>query len=174
MVSKKTSWILLALVMGIIIVLGLADILFARVVLERQVDDVSPAILCEKEIIEKVDVFMVIPIFEGVPISENKTWCAEILALNKTLGMHGVYHTYNEFSEYRDKEYVMKGIVEFEKCFGFYPLLFEAPQLALLDENKQVLLDLNLSIRGNFYQLFHKVYHCQDTGKFSNKIIDYF
>ena len=161
----------------ILIVLLLALWIFFIIILfrninSRQIDDFSPLISCESGIITKSDVLMVIPIFKGVSIADNITWCQQTLALNKTLGLHGVYHTFNEFNYPRDVNYINRGREEFKKCFGFYPKIFEAPQVAISKENKEILESLNLTVLGYGYNLFHKVYHCSDTGKYSNKFID--
>ncbi len=39
-------------------------------------------------------------------------------------------------------------------------------------KNKKLIKENNLKLKGKFNQLLHKVYHCGNTGKFSNKIID--
>jgi predicted deacetylase len=136
----------------------------------RQIDDISPVIPCESEIIDKSKILMVIPLFENKSIAENKSWCLWILGLNKTLGMHGIYHTYDEFSIQRDKDYVNIGIKEFEKCLGFYPRVFEAPQLALSRDNEKILREMGFEVRGWPNMLARKVYHCQETGEFSMKL----
>lgn len=157
----------------VLIVIFLLFILFLwifRLALPRQLDDVSPEISCENEVLAKSDILMVIPLFDNVSIAENKTWCEKILALNKTLGMHGVYHTYQEFYEPRDKDYVLLGMEEFKKCFGFYPKIFGVPHFALGKENERTLKNMDFSIHNKFYYLTHKVYHCQEKGEFAFKI----
>lgn len=166
---KKYIWKIL-LICLLVIILSLLILFIIRLVLPRQIDDVSPSILCNKSLIEESDILMVIPIYNNRSIAENKSWCEEILSLNKTLGMHGVYHSYEEFNSLRDKEYVLRGKEEFKKCFGFYPEIFEAPQLALSLDNSDLLKNMGLSIEGYWFQLIHKIYHCQDTGKFSNHL----
>ena len=141
-----------------------------RVFSARQIDDVSPGIQCDKELLNKVDVLYVIPKFENQSI--NKTWCNEILALNKTLAMHGVVHTYNEFAEPRSEEYVQEGRQIFKDCFGFYPERFKAPQLNISNENK-VIVKKTMKLDNYANEIFHKVYHCSDTGKSSNRFIDF-
>jgi peptidoglycan/xylan/chitin deacetylase (PgdA/CDA1 family) len=147
--------------------------LVIRYLLPRQVDDFSPGIYCEPEIIAKSQILMVIPIFDNHSIAENKTWCENTLKLGKTLGMHGVYHKYNEFLTLRDSEYIQKGMDEFKKCFGYYPRIFEAPQLALSKDNENLLKSMGLKVEGYPFSLTHKVYHCSDTGKYSNKFVDW-
>jgi len=166
----KVFSIILILICLLLLVL---DIYIARQTLPRQLDDVHPNIYCEYELMDKSEILMIIPIFENVSIAENKTWCLWILSLNKTLGMHGVYHSYNEFNNLIEEDYVERGIREFKKCFGYSPKVFEAPQLELSKENRDLLVNMGFIIRGEFYSAFHKVYHCSDTGKFSNKIIDW-
>ncbi len=136
----------------------------------RQIDDVSPGIQCNPELFKKVDVLYVIPKFENQSI--NKTWCNQILALNKTLAMHGVAHTYNEFAEPRSEEYVQEGRQIFKDCFGFYPERFKAPQLNISSENKAI-VKKTMKLDNYVNEIFHKIYHCKDTGKSSNRLIDW-
>lgn len=165
----KVKNIILLLVISVILVFFLF-----RAFSHREIDDVTPGISCEEEYLKKSDILWVIPEFSGNPISENREWCSWILGMNKTLGLHGVYHTYNEFGEYRNESYVAFGEEEFEKCFGFEPESFKAPQLNLSDENALDIQERGLSVKGKWNQLFHKVYHCNDTGRFSNRFLDWF
>lgn len=136
----------------------------------RQIDDLHPNIPCDEKYLEKSDLILVIPLFENVSISENKTWCKEILSLNKTIGMHGVYHTYREFGKTINQTDINKGKEEFEKCFGFEPEIFEAPQWKLNRENRKNLEEQGFKIKGYFNAFTHKVYHCSDKGEFLYKI----
>lgn len=160
----------------ILIIIFLTILLFTffyRIFSQTHLDDVTPGIRCEKILLEKSDVLFVIPKFENISISENQTWCKEILALNKTLALHGVYHTYNEFSYDRSEEYLDEGIHEFYECFGFYPTIFKAPQLNISRQNK-ILINNKLELYGYPNQFFHKAYHCEDSGEVSNRFIDIF
>nr|MBA4405254.1 hypothetical protein [Nanoarchaeum sp.] len=141
-----------------------------RTISLREIDDVTPNIPCKQADLEKSDILFIIPKFENKSISENKNWCDYILSLNKTLGMHGVYHSYNEFGYPRTQEYLDEGIKIFEDCFGFKPEFFKAPQLNITEENK-ILIKTNMKFIGKSDQLFTKVYHCSDTGYFSNKLM---
>jgi len=157
----------------LIIILLLAAILFlSRLVTPREIDDVNPAISCENEYLDKSDIFWIVPIFHDTPISENKTWCNEILSMNKTLGMHGIYHEYHEFADPINETDLRKGMREFQLCFNQTPKLFKAPNLALSKENELLLQKYNLTIRTAFDQAIHKVYHCDDTGVLSNSFHD--
>jgi predicted deacetylase len=153
--------------------------LFLRIVLPREIDDISPGISCEEKYLEKADVFVVIPKFEGIPISENKSWCEEISRLNKTLVLHGINHNYNEFNQEINQSDLEEAIKIFEDCFKETPKFFKAPQLALSSENKILLKKYNLTIKGRLNQFTHKVYHCEDKegiskGLFKNWIINLF
>lgn len=166
---NKTSKIILFIL--IVLLLLLSFIFLFRIFSSRQLDDVSPQIQCDKDLLEKADVLFVIPKFNNISIAENKTWCNYILSLNKTLAMHGVYHAYNEFYTDRNQAYVDEGREEFYKCFGFYPKEFKTPQLAITNNNKK-LIQSQMKFDGYLNQFFHKAYHCSDTGRLSNKIID--
>lgn len=147
----------------------------ARGVSPKEIDDITPAISCGQKYIDKADILWVIPYFNNKPISENKEWCEKILSLNKTLGLHGIHHSpYQEFKQNITEEELINALNEFETCFGAKPKLFKAPQLALSSENKKLLEKYNLKIRGRTNQVLHKVYHCGDSGVFSNSFLDFF
>jgi predicted deacetylase len=174
--KKKIHNLWIKILLWIILILFLI-ILFQyaiRVMTSRQLDDVSPLIPCEDSIIKKSQDFAVIPLFHNVSIADNKTWCEYVLSLNKTLIMHGVYHNYREFYGNITEEEVSKGMEAFKECFGFYPKIFEAPQLAISWENEKMLRNMGLKLRGYPFSITHKVYHCNDTGKYSNAFIDKF
>ncbi len=162
----------------LLIVVGIALLVFLSLLVFRElapseIDDISPGIPCsaQRNLVMQTKTLWVIPDFKGVPISNNKTWCREILALNKTLGLHGVVHSYNEFGTDRNQSYLDKGIKIFEACFGSRPTEFKAPQLNISAKNKVLILKNNMVLRGWLNQVTHKVYHCNDSGKFSNRFI---
>ena len=129
-------------------VLFLIIILFLiRLFSKKQLDDASPEIPCEQSLLKKADIIYVIPKFNNKSIAENKSWCEQIKKLNKKLALHGVYHTYNEFLEERDEEYLNEGISVFEQCFNETPKRFKPPQLKMSKNNKRLIkqkMNLNL------------------------------
>jgi predicted deacetylase len=140
-------------------------------------DDVRPGRYCSSDYIGKSDYLMVIPMFDNISIAENKTWCSQILALNKTLGMHGITHAPDEFSHDLNESYIIGGIEEFNKCFGKYPEIFTAPEFELSKSNAEFIKSRGIRINGWSFALTHKVYHCVDEGKTSylekvNRIVD--
>ena len=137
---------------------------FIRLILPSQVDDVTPGIVCENELLNWADVYYVIPKFDNVSI--NREWCKEILSRGKNLEMHGIYHSFEEFGEVRDREYFQEGIDVFEECFGFAPSRFKPGQLEWNKENDWIKDEIGVDLFWN--QFFHKVYHCGDTGLFPN------
>jgi len=155
-------------VLGILIFVVV--LFFVRLVLPSQIDDVSPGIPCEEELLNWADVYFAVPKFEGVQI--EKEWCEEILGRDKEIAMHGVYHTYNEFGEYRSEEYFYEGVDIFRECFGFLPLRFKPGQLGWTGENDWIRDEVEVDLFWN--QLFHKVYHCEDTGIFPNWFVRIF
>lgn len=162
------TYIKILLILFLFLILILLLIFFIREVSSRQLDDISLLIPCEDNLLQKADVFYVIPNFDNKSIAENKNWCQEILALNKTLALHGVYHTYNEFNQDRNQDYLNKGILIFQECFNKTPKNFKAPQLAISDNNKKLIKKSNMKLDSYFNQIFHKVYHCNDTGFLKN------
>ena len=146
-----------------------------RFISPTEIDDVTPGINCPEISIYNPDILYVIPDYNNNPISENKEWCNYILSLNKTLGLHGITHSYREFF-YKNisQEELNFGISEFEKCFNKTSKTFKAPQLDISKGNKQLIKKNNLKLRRSFHQITHKVYHCNDSSKPSNKIINIF
>ncbi len=158
----------------ILILLVLILLLFLiRLFSSRHLDDLHPGIPCDEELIKKSDYLAVIPKYNDEDISNDTGWCNYIRGFNKSLVMHGVYHTYNEFNTLRDFDYIQKGRAIFSDCFGFNPAEFKAPQLALSKRNKKFLKEtFDFKIHTKLTQFFHKVYHCNDSGVVSNRIQD--
>jgi len=142
----------------------LVCLFFVRLVLPSQIDDVSPGISCSEDILDWADVYYVIPKLDGVSI--DKEWCSEILGRGKELAMHGVVHSFEEFGVFRDVDYVGEGAEIFEECFEITPVRFKAPNLAWTDKNDWMKDKMEVDLIWN--QVFHKVYHCGDTGRFPN------
>jgi hypothetical protein len=140
---------------------------------EKQLDDVTPGIQCSEDLMKKVDAYYIIPNFNTSKISENKSWCNYILSLNKSLRLHGNIHTFNEFAEDRDEEYAKEAMEIFKKCFNQGATRFKAPQLNITKKNKAIVKGL-MDYDGFFNQLFHKVYHCNDSGVPYNKFNNFF
>ena len=141
---------------------------------EKQLDDVNPNLSCNQELLEKADAYYVIPLFDNKSLINNPQWCEQIKKRSKKLALHGVYHTYKEFDTNRDQEYLEKGIKEFQKCFNQTPTIFKPPQITISKINKKLIKKNNLKLDLFFNQLFHKVYHCEDSGKYPNWFIDLF
>ena len=154
----------------IVFIAMVLTLFFVRLILPSQIDDVSPNIFCEEKLMNWADIYYVIPKYENVSINEE--WCNEILAKKKKLELHGVYHIFEEFGVARDSEYLNEGIKIFEECFGFSPEEFKPPQLAWTNENNWMKDYFEVDLFWN--QVFHKVYHCGDTGIFPNWIVRIF
>ena len=161
--NKKTTFIIIIL----IIILLIFDLFLIRLISPQEIP-------CQKEYVEKSGILWIIPKFNNKSISENKTWCNYILSLNKTLGLHGVTHEFKEFNTNKNSEYLQEGINIFEECFGFKPEIFKPPQLKISKENKKLIEDNNIKLKGRFNQIIHKVYHCNDTGRLPNWVVDLF
>ena len=159
----------------IILLIIFALLFLIRLVSPTEIDDVSPGINCPEIAVYNPDVLYVIPNYNNNPISQNEEWCNYILSLNKTLRMHGITHAYREFFYLNiTQEELDFGISEFSKCFGFKPDMFKSPQMKISKMNKQLVKQNNLKLRTKFNQITHKVYHCNDSSKPSNKIINIF
>jgi len=81
-----------------------------RILSPKEIDDITPDFFCAEELLDNSDILFVIPIFNNKSISENPEWCEYILSLNKTLGLHGVYHEYREFEIDRNQTYLQRSI----------------------------------------------------------------
>ena len=160
----------------LIIILVLIIIWFLiRLISPREIDDVSPDRNCEKEYLEKSEILWVIPLLNNISIAENKTWCNEILAMNKTLGLHGITHSYHEFELNNISQNELDlGIKEFGKCFGYKPRLFKPPYLYINKQNKKLIKENDLILKYRFNQEIHKVYHCNNSGTLPNLFHDVF
>ena len=60
------------------------------------------------------------------------------------------------------------------KCDQIHPLIIDFIYDEISEENKKLISENNIELKGRLNQFFHKVYHCNDTGEFSNKFIDLF
>jgi len=154
-----------------ILLIGLETL---RAITPREIDDIHPNWSCENEYIEKADILWVMPRLHNTPISENKEWCEEMRESNKTLGMHGVYHWYHEFNYYVNETELQEGIKIFRECFNQTPTMFKPPFLDISRENKKLIKKYNMTIRTPYHQTIHKVYHCQNKGRFPNWVHDIF
>lgn len=162
-------------IVSVIIAFLIILLFFIRLFSEKQLDDVSPDIPCSSELLLKADKLFIIPKFNNQSIAENSEWCNYILSLNKSLALHGLIHKYKEFSKDKTKEDIQEAISIFEKCFNLSPTEFKPPQLAISRNNKDLIKkQMKMKLNLNLNQLFHKVYHCNDTGKFPNWVIDVF
>jgi predicted deacetylase len=164
-------------VLVITIFLSLIILLFTiRLISPNQIDDVNSEIPCPEIQKYKPDILYIIPNYNNNPISENETWCKEILALNKTLELHGINHQpYREFLvENITQEKMNFALEELQKCFNQTPEKFKPPQLKISKENKKLIRKNNLKIISNANAIIHKVYHCNDAGSIKNKWIKIF
>lgn len=155
--------------------ISLAIIIFiSRLISPTEIDDVSPGIYCEQNYLKKADILWIIPMYNETPISNNKSWCNEILNLNKTLGMHGIQHYFEEFKENLTNQQIEEGVKIFQDCFKKRPEIFKSPKLRTSEENKIKLYQQDLKLKSYKNQLFHKVYHCNNSGTLPNWFHDLF
>ncbi len=168
---KKVKMLIFLLILIAIIMIE-SNFLLIRALSPREIDDVHPDILCKDKYLNDADILWVIPKFNGKSIADNKSWCEEIKNKNKILGLHGLYHTYEEFGN-ESKVYDLVEAVEiFEECFGYKPTMFKPPQLKISQENKKIVEDLGMTLKLTFNSVIHKVYHCNNTGRMSNEFIE--
>jgi predicted deacetylase len=171
----KIALVVLLILVGLIVLLEIT-----RNLTYKQIDDVHPSINCNDKYIQKSNIIMIIPIWENDSVANYPEWCKKILSYNKTLGMHGIYHEYNEFLGEIKEENLKLAIYEFEKCFGKLPKLFEPPQWEISSKNR-LLVEKYLPVTNNLQGIFHKTYHCGNEEisyvfwgiKITNKLIDW-
>lgn len=169
---KKIILIIVSIIIFLIVLESM--ILVIRATSDREIDDVSPEIHCQEKRMEDADIYWIIPKFNGKKISDDKDWCEEILATGKELGLHGFEHTYREFGNETKTEELQEAIDIFEECFGFPPEKFKPPQHKISKTNERFLQDRDITIIKSFNSIFHKVYHCGNSGVFSNNFIEAF
>lgn len=123
-------------------------------------DDVYPGNSCPS-LLEKSDVIYVIPSFDGneTDIIDNSVWCTQIRSLNKTIGLHGIRHTYHEFLYPISQEEIVGSMESFKQCFGYMPKLFRPPYNALSEKNEKKILALGMEVYATRYFL-HPYCHC--------------
>lgn len=171
---NKSSYKKILLMILVFFIVIFLLIFLIRLINSRELDDVTPGIECQKDLMDKADTLWVIPNYNNFSISENKTWCSYILGLNKSIGMHGVIHEFNEFGTDRNQEYLEKGINIFRDCFNFQPTMFKSPQLKITTNNKELIKENGMKLKYRINQITHKVYHCNDSDKIKNWVIDLF
>ncbi len=155
------------------ILFSLLFIFLFRFFSERQIDDVNPYMNCDDAYLRKSDIFYVVPKFKNIPINNSRDWCNYILSLNKTLYLHGIRHEYKEFDENISLDDFNDSINIFYDCFGLYPSNFKPPQIAISLQNKKLVKSFGFNLDLEFNQVFNKVYHCNDSGYFSNRFHDF-
>jgi predicted deacetylase len=160
---KKRMKVFLIILAAMVILL-----FFIKLISPREIDDLSPGIPCDQTYLQKADIVWVIPEYNNIPISDNQTWCKQILAMNKTIGMHGIYHSYHEFDYYVNDTQLKQAKQIFADCFGYEPTLFKPPYLRISKVNKQLLKENNLTLRRFLTQDTRKVFHCEDSGTLPN------
>ena len=122
------------------------------------VDDVYPASSCDS-LLEKADILYVIPNLENNSIGGNKEWCAKMRHINKTIGLHGIRHTYHEFDTTINEEELLSAVNSFEDCFGEKPTLFRPPYNKINKENEEMVLSLNMTVYKKRF-MTHPYCHC--------------
>jgi hypothetical protein len=176
--SKKKSsltknQILFILIAIIVFIMFEMNFIMIRAAGTKQIDDVHPDAGCSMKYLRKSDILWVIPDFNGEKITKNQTWCEEVSALNKTIGMHGITHSWKEFAGNITKDDIQKGIDLIQECFNKTPEMFKPPHLTMSQKNKELLEnEFNLTIKKRFNQITHKIYHCNSSGLFDNEFID--
>ena len=134
------------------------------------VDDVHPGAVCD-ELLEKADVLYVTPSYKNTEL--NVEWCHSISSLNKTIGMHGITHSYHEFLSEMNETDLLLAMEEFEECFREKPKLFRPPYNAISKENVELVESLGMEVYKKRY-LAHPYCHCEPDNRFSlilNKLI---
>lgn len=122
------------------------------------VDDVYPNNSCDN-LLEKADIIYVVPTFENNSINNDKEWCTYIKSLNKTIGLHGIKHSYHEFDNNIDEEKIALAINSFKTCFEEEPLLFRPPYNIINKKNEEIISNFNMTIYKKKF-IAHPYCHC--------------
>ena len=122
------------------------------------VDDVYPGNACP-ELLEKADILYIIPFKDNTSIAREMEWCSTVTSLNKTLGLHGIRHTYHEFAGKISDEALQEAILAFKNCFGSRPSLFRPPYNLISSENRERVEKLNMTMYATPFFL-HPYCHC--------------
>ena len=163
---RRTKKITLSVIS--IILLTLLAIFLIRLVSPRHLDDLSPEIPCDENLIKKSDILFIIPNFNNKSIADNSSWCTQLLAYNKTLALHGFQHTYQEFKTDRDEEYFKEAEAIFTSCFNQTVVMFKPSQLEISKNNLATAKQRYKTVYTPLNNLFHKAHHCNDTGSLPN------
>ena len=134
----------------------------------REIDDLNPQIPCDQNYLNQANVVWVIPELNGIPISENKSWCNWVLSLNKTIGLHGITHSYHEFLNPINESQLNQAKEIFTQCFGYEPTIFKPPYLRITKQNRKLVKQENMSLKVFWNQDTHKVFHCENSGTLPN------
>lgn len=122
------------------------------------VDDVYPTNTCDS-LLEKADILYVIPYLENNSITNDKEWCAKIISLNKSIGLHGIKHSYHEFDNDVNEKELALAINSFETCFSEKPTLFRPPYNRINKENEEKISSFNMTIYKKKF-IAHPYCHC--------------
>lgn len=158
-VAQGTLPFVVKMVLGSGIVTG-SILLSLRHNLPRELDDVHPLLTpVDDPYIQRSEWLWVIPLYMHQPLSDYPEWIQGIKATGKKLGLHGVYHTFDEFGTDVNANYLQRGIDEFERAFGYKPTHFKAPRLHTTAHNEQLIADAHMISRTRWQQIIHTVYH---------------
>lgn len=164
--SSATLWLLrLLLVLGVLSVALAVSFAVHMEVAPREIDDVHPWIPCQAHWLADSTWWWVIPLYGDQPLTADPAWVEHAKQSGKKLGMHGVRHTYAEFNTDVSREYVQKGIDEFERAFGYKPTDFKPPKMQITPHNLRLLREMGLTVHTTWQQNVHKIYHCEDHGR---------
>ncbi len=122
------------------------------------VDDVHPDNSCDG-LLEKADILYAVPYFKNNSIGGNEAWCAKIRFLNKTIGLHGIRHSYHEFDRNISMDELDMATDAFKDCFKQEPKLFRPPYNLINKENEEKIANLNMAIYKNSF-IAHPYCHC--------------
>jgi len=64
---------------------------------------------------------------------------------------YGYTHYFDNLEATKNEEELNYGMKEFEKCLGYKPKVFEAPQLSLSKENAKMIKNNGIKIRGYWF-----------------------
>ena len=119
----------------------------------------------------------IIPVHDGVNMSANASWCAEMLRLQReeglVLGMHGVHHTphadgrreFEGLTLDEARQLLTLGVAVWRDAFGAAPTHFSFPGEWATPAIVPMLRDEFhfTHVRSLIDGLLHRIYHCDDA-----------
>ena len=161
------------------LVVFFSSIWLSRATSSANLDDVNPSgclFLPQYKERSNAKYLWIIPVHDGVNISTNASWCAEMLRLQDkegfVLGMHGVHHEphpdgrreFEGLTVAQARTLLDDGVAVWRAAFGAAPRHFSFPgEWASHEIAELVRNEYGMRVRTLMDGLLHRIYHCDDS-----------